>query len=34
MAGLAGLAGVKPDPDLLEWDYGGYEHEQPTTISA
>jgi broad specificity phosphatase PhoE len=22
---LAGLSGVKPDPDLLEWDYGGYE---------
>jgi broad specificity phosphatase PhoE len=25
MAELAGLTGVKPDPDLLEWDYGGYE---------
>ncbi|MFD0574202.1 histidine phosphatase family protein [Kitasatospora gansuensis] len=24
-AELAGLVGVKPDPDLLEWDYGGYE---------
>jgi len=24
-AGLAALTGVKPDPDLLEWDYGGYE---------
>ncbi|MEV7569437.1 histidine phosphatase family protein [Streptomyces tanashiensis] len=24
-AELAGLNGVKPDPDLLEWDYGGYE---------
>jgi probable phosphoglycerate mutase len=24
-AELAGLAGVTPDPDLLEWDYGGYE---------
>ena len=24
-AELAGLAAVKPDPDLLEWDYGGYE---------
>jgi probable phosphoglycerate mutase len=24
-AELAGLPGVKPDPDLLEWDYGGYE---------
>ncbi len=24
-AGLAGLTGVTPDPDLTEWDYGGYE---------
>jgi probable phosphoglycerate mutase len=24
-AELAGLTGVKPVPDLLEWDYGGYE---------
>jgi probable phosphoglycerate mutase len=24
-ADLAGLAGVKQDPDLWEWDYGGYE---------
>jgi broad specificity phosphatase PhoE len=24
-AGLAGLADVKPDPDLLEWDYGDDE---------
>jgi broad specificity phosphatase PhoE/transposase len=24
-AELIGLTGVKPDPDLLEWDYGGYE---------
>jgi broad specificity phosphatase PhoE len=24
-AELAGLTGVKPDPDLMEWDYGGYE---------
>lgn len=24
-AELAGLAGVQPDPDLIEWDYGGYE---------
>lgn len=24
-AELAGLADVEPDPDLLEWDYGGYE---------
>jgi broad specificity phosphatase PhoE len=24
-AELSGLTGVKPDPDLMEWDYGGYE---------
>ncbi|MBV9092702.1 MAG: histidine phosphatase family protein [Streptosporangiaceae bacterium] len=24
-AQLAGLTGAKPDPDLWEWDYGGYE---------
>jgi broad specificity phosphatase PhoE len=24
-AALAGLAGVSTDPDLAEWDYGGYE---------
>ena len=24
-AELAGLTGVRPDPDLVEWDYGGYE---------
>jgi broad specificity phosphatase PhoE len=24
-AALAGLAGAEPDPDLWEWDYGGYE---------
>jgi len=24
-AELAGIAGVKQDPDLWEWDYGGYE---------
>ncbi|MFE9448430.1 histidine phosphatase family protein [Streptomyces sp. NPDC006739] len=24
-AELAGLSGVVPDPDLHEWDYGGYE---------
>lgn len=24
-AQLAGLEGAKPDPDLWEWDYGGYE---------
>ena len=24
-AALAGLAGATTDPDLQEWDYGGYE---------
>ncbi len=24
-AEIAGLAGVKTDPGLVEWDYGGYE---------
>lgn len=24
-AELAGLTGTRPDPDLMEWDYGGYE---------
>ena len=24
-ASLAGLSNAKPDPDLWEWDYGGYE---------
>jgi probable phosphoglycerate mutase len=24
-AELAGLTGVEPEPDLVEWDYGGYE---------
>jgi probable phosphoglycerate mutase len=24
-AELAGLTSANPDPDLLEWDYGGYE---------
>jgi broad specificity phosphatase PhoE len=24
-AELAGLTNVEPDPDLMEWDYGGYE---------
>ncbi|MFG2788310.1 histidine phosphatase family protein [Streptomyces sp. NPDC048419] len=24
-AELAGLTGTRPDPDLTEWDYGGYE---------
>ena len=24
-AALAGLVGAEQDPDLWEWDYGGYE---------
>jgi probable phosphoglycerate mutase len=24
-AELAGITGIEPDPDLYEWDYGGYE---------
>ena len=24
-ARIAGLGGAEPDPDLWEWDYGGYE---------
>jgi broad specificity phosphatase PhoE len=31
-ARLAGLTSVKPDPDLMEWDYGGYEGMTATQI--
>jgi broad specificity phosphatase PhoE len=34
MAALAGLAGATPDPDLLEWDYGGYEGMTEDQIRA
>jgi broad specificity phosphatase PhoE len=33
-AELAGLADVKPDPDLLEWDYGDYEGSTEEQIRA
>ncbi len=33
-ASLAGLANVKEDPDLWEWDYGGYEERTSAAIRA
>jgi broad specificity phosphatase PhoE len=33
-AELAGLTGAKPDPDLWEWDYGGYEGRTTAEIQA
>ena len=33
-ASLAGLADVKLDPDLWEWDYGGYEGRTTAQIQA
>ncbi|HLX48876.1 MAG TPA: histidine phosphatase family protein [Streptosporangiaceae bacterium] len=33
-AELAGLPAAKPDPDLWEWDYGGYEGRTTAEIQA
>ena len=33
-ADLAGLTGVRPEPDLLEWDYGRYESLTEAQIAA
>ena len=33
-AELAGLSDAKPDPDLWEWDYGGYEGRTTPEIRA
>jgi broad specificity phosphatase PhoE len=33
-AALAGLTGAKEDPDLREWDYGGYEGRTTAEIRA
>jgi probable phosphoglycerate mutase len=33
-AELAGLAGAKTDPDLQEWDYGGYEGKTTAEIKS
>jgi len=33
-AALAGLTGAKEDPDLQEWDYGGYEGRTSAEIQA
>ena len=33
-AALAGLTGAKEDPDLQEWDYGGYEGRTTADIQA